>query len=395
MERNLFHAFFFKITMVDDGGGSTFRDENLHSLPGFTAAGVSTVPPFLTLTQLQISEAALVALFMLFLLIEVITVKQVWKFFRPPTPSQYSASFTGEKTRAFFIIFLSVANLVRTISLLLIFLDPTSYSQPLIVSTPTTGGDPSVWMHSLLLGLPSILYLSAYSIIILFWAQVYITARYVNASGLKPCFGFLNAAIYLVLIVVAVLTKLLAAYLEFRLYMALLVGLLYTVSAIAFCFFGFRVAFQFSGDSIDRDQDTRKAAVVRRLLGLSVFCPLLFQLRGLFDLAVGFQLIPYQGHWGGQLPLTWETLIIFLSEWIPATLILFSFFPPNNQAVKRYRQQLNTASQGLTSPLLGSASQTRFVNSGIVVNSGRNNGVMMNFAPDNVYPLEGNYRQWK
>eukprot|EP01053_Blabericola_migrator_P001513 Blabericola_migrator_1__1512@NODE_139_length_13119_cov_94_960389_g121_i0_p10_GENE_NODE_139_length_13119_cov_94_960389_g121_i0NODE_139_length_13119_cov_94_960389_g121_i0_p10_ORF_typecomplete_len193_score16_68DUF1084/PF06454_11/1_9e09_NODE_139_length_13119_cov_94_960389_g121_i028863464 len=192
--------------------------------------------------------------------------------------------------------------------------------------------------------------------------------------------------------------------------MSLLVGLLYTISAIAFCFFGFRVAFQFSGDSIDRDQDTRKAAVVRRLLGLSIICPLLFQLRGLFDFAVGFQVLPYEGRWAGQLPVTWEALIVFLSEWVPAAMVLFSFFPPNNAAVKRYMQNVATAHQGnLTSPLLGTSQQARFVNGGIVVSGNMNNVVSMarrddacgyvmtqNFAPDNVYPLDGaTHRHWK
>eukprot|EP01055_Gregarina_sp_Pseudo9_P000523 Gregarina_sp_Pseudo_9__522@NODE_1335_length_1679_cov_13_101220_g1248_i0_p1_GENE_NODE_1335_length_1679_cov_13_101220_g1248_i0NODE_1335_length_1679_cov_13_101220_g1248_i0_p1_ORF_typecomplete_len371_score20_61DUF1084/PF06454_11/9_7e29_NODE_1335_length_1679_cov_13_101220_g1248_i0381150 len=326
----------------------------------------------LSISQIQLSEACLVSLFMLFLLIETITLKQVWKFFRPSSQSQSSVSFTGEKTRAFFIIFLSIANFVRTLSLLFLFLNPSTYSQPLLL--PKDAGDvatidPAVWTHSLLLGLPSVLYLSAYSIIILFWAQVYITARYVNASGLRPCFGFLNVAIYLVLIVVALLTKLLNAYLEFRLYMALLVGVLYTVSAAAFCFFGFRVAFQFSGDSVDREQDTRKAAVVRRILGLSIFCPILFMLRGLFDFAVGLQLLPSQGHWGGQLSITWEALIILLSEWVPAALILFSFFPPSHLAAKRYRNM----NQNLRSPLLANTSQGRT----LFVNNSHTNGLMV------------------
>lgn len=167
---------------------------------------------------------------------------------------------------------------VRAVSLVFLYKDQASFEAPVSAGggeAPTS----ALWTYALLQGVPAILFLSTYSIIILFWAQVYYTARFVILPYLRPSFGFLNAGVYLVLLLTAFLTRALGAYGEFRTYMSLLVGSLYSLTSIALGFFGFKVsaerkhvltsviqvAFQFSGDTEDRQQDARKAAIVRRV----------------------------------------------------------------------------------------------------------------------------------
>jgi hypothetical protein len=49
---------------------------------------------------------------------------------------------------------------------------------------------------------------------------------------------------------------------------------------------------------------------IDQVLGLSIFCPLMFEARGVYDLSVGFGLLPKGGLIGHQQSITWEYLVL-------------------------------------------------------------------------------------
>lgn len=54
---------------------------------------------------------------------------------------------------------------------------------------------PAVWRH-VLLDLPGLLFFSTYSLLVLFWAEIFHAARSLPTSGLRPAFVAVNAGVY-------------------------------------------------------------------------------------------------------------------------------------------------------------------------------------------------------
>ncbi|EZG67817.1 putative transmembrane protein, partial [Gregarina niphandrodes] len=99
----------------------------------------------------------------------------------------------------------------------------------------------SAWSYDLLVTVPSIIMLSSFSVIALFWAQVYYTSRFMVLHHSQFVFWFLNIGVYSILFVVAAMTKLLAAFEELRIYNALLLSALFLCVGIAFSLYGLKV----------------------------------------------------------------------------------------------------------------------------------------------------------
>ncbi|EZG67825.1 putative transmembrane protein [Gregarina niphandrodes] len=191
-----------------------------------------------------------------------------------------------------------------------------------------------------------------------------------------------SIGVYSILFVVAAMTKLLAAFEELRIYNALLLSALFLCVGIAFSLYGLKVAFQFSGDSENRSYNTRKSAVIRRVLLLSTITPLAFWARGIYEGAVGTKLIGAE--WKGYSIHFWDAIMIIVSEWFPAQLVLALFWPPRREhpsastAANRLYNQTD-ARMPLLDPNCGSTA------TGPTVEGGKD--VLLNFVPQSIYPL--------
>lgn len=57
---------------------------------------------------------------------------------------------------------------------------------------------PSALVQAVLLGLPGLLFFSTYTLLVLFWAEIYYQARSIPTSSLRPLFVLINIVVYLV-----------------------------------------------------------------------------------------------------------------------------------------------------------------------------------------------------
>ncbi|KAF4736108.1 hypothetical protein FOZ63_026103, partial [Perkinsus olseni] len=168
--------------------------------------------------------------------------------------------------------------------------------------------------------------------------QVYYAAVLVSHPLLRPVCIFINIAVYIYFVV----------------------GLLYITCSILFFYYGLQVSGQLrdrsrrqlSGSARQLGQ-SRNKSVINRVLVLTLTCPLIFLLRGMSGVLYGVGLIKT------VCPPSidrqaWDSMVFFLTEWIPSVLILFVFWPASRRSpTMSHRSSIDVSSNGsLTSPLL-------------------------------------------
>eukprot|EP01066_Platyproteum_vivax_P011051 Platyproteum_vivax@DN5000_c0_g1_i2.p1 len=259
-----------------------------------------------------------------FSVISILTLKQVLKIWysRARTGEAPPVSLTGGRSRSFFIILLLLSNLSRTFSLLVTLL---------LEDAPNNSEE--LWWSYVFRSFPSLMFLSTYSVVILFWSQVYYASTLVSYPWLRPIFTLLNALAYLVYFGMAVTTYYLNAYETFRNCAIMLVGILYSMVSMAFAYYGMKVANQL----VDRSKEVhRKHSIIRRVMVLCTICPIVFLARGVYGIACGSQLLA-QYYPPGIARFFWDFVVYMLSEFVPSALILVVFW--NKRAT---RQPLRT-----------------------------------------------------
>lgn len=273
----------------------------------------------------------------LFALTVLFNFKQTWRLLKPKNSAAFSLSLSGEKTRSCFLLLLFGACVLRLASLVAFVYYPPLTDAP--------------WIYDSLLMLPSLVFLTSFSVIALFWAQVYYTSRFMVLNHSQFLFWFLNVGVYSIVFVVAAMTHLLGASDELRIYNSLILALLNISIGSSFGWYGLKVAFQFSGNLDTRAFDARRSAVVRRVLILSTFAPLAFWIRGVYEANIGLRIVG--DVWRGLSCKFWDIAMMIVSEWFPAQLVLTLFWPPK----KPYRTDNSVRRKRSTTTHLPSRSQ--------------------------------------
>ncbi len=109
-------------------------------------------------------------------------------------------SMTGGEMRMVFMTALCVSNISRAISLIVDTVVRQYVREAKIQKSLQT------WVNDVLMSFPSLFFLTSYSIVILFWAQVYYAAIMVAFPLLRPIFIFVNIAVYGVFLVISIVT---------------------------------------------------------------------------------------------------------------------------------------------------------------------------------------------
>jgi len=268
---------------------------------------------------------------------------------RQPAGESAPVSAAGGETRLVFMGLLALSNFARAISLCVEVI--TQQDRQLQRSVRT-------WVRDFLMSIPTLFFLTTYSVVILFWAQVYYASVLVSFPLLKPIVVFLNIAAYVVFSVIACLTLLLMAWAEFRQYLYFLLGVLFFACAIYFFYFGIKVSAQL----LDRNKQlSRKSRIVRRVLVLTSTVPLVLFLKGLYCTGVGLGFLSISAPWNLSR-LSWDCVNFFVSEFVPSLLMLCVFWPGSPKADEHYdpipsslissSKQEETTLQSLQSPLL-------------------------------------------
>ncbi|KAF4678331.1 hypothetical protein FOL47_000060 [Perkinsus chesapeaki] len=299
----------------------------------------------------------------LFMIIVLLTAGQLIKQKREERRGEAapSVSLTGSRTRRLFLIGLCIANLARAISMVI---DAIVHNE---VREHIWEHSVQGWTNYVLMVFPSLLFLSTYSVVVLFWAQVYYAAILVSYPLLRPVCIFINIAVYGVFLIVSVVTFLLKAWYQYSQYIFFIVGLLYIICALFFFYYGIQVASQLKTRSrrqrsyggVSPSEASRNHAVLTRVLLLTLTCPLIFLVRGMLSLLYGVGVLPTYGP-SSVDRLAWDSLVYCITEWVPSLLIVIVFWPssrPNGLGDDNGRQEsgygdLSSSYDSLVPPLL-------------------------------------------
>eukprot|EP00743_Colponemidia_sp_Colp-15_P003577 GILK01003859.1.p1 GENE.GILK01003859.1~~GILK01003859.1.p1 ORF type:complete len:336 (+),score=34.51 GILK01003859.1:62-1069(+) len=246
----------------------------------------------------------------LFSVVSIVCVIQLVLHYRIKSPAQGSAAQSaGWSFRKYFHVLLCLANSARTASLILeIALDNDNADSM------------RAWWNSLAHSFPSLLFLSTYSVLILFWAQLYYAATLVSYPLLRPTFVFLNISIYCIFVVVSMLTAMLHAYSEYQIYTLFIIGVIHLIVAAGFIYYGVKVSVQLSSRK-NRYTFSARSMVLKRVLFLAIFCTVIFLVRGAYDVAVATHL--FQDYYPeGASHYAWDGLVFFIAELLPSVVIL-------------------------------------------------------------------------
>ncbi|PFH33755.1 hypothetical protein BESB_079710 [Besnoitia besnoiti] len=198
------------------------------------------------------------------------------------------------------------------------------------------------WLLLFLDSAPSLIFFSALSLIILFWAKIYYAVILVAYPRLEKgpwlCSGGL-LAFFLLFFSMAVLLQ---AKRSATRALQIATGLLFALAAGAFFVYGTKVAKKLS----ERGKaPSRKKSIVRRVLFLALVCPVLFTARTILALRGH---TPPASPLRPSLPPTWHSqplveaaLIYLVTEWVPALFILVTFWHRKSRAagVRSHQQR--------------------------------------------------------
>ncbi|KAF4668940.1 hypothetical protein FOZ61_005451 [Perkinsus olseni] len=300
----------------------------------------------------------------LFMIIVILTARQLVKQRREERRGDAApaVSLTGSRTRKLFLIGLCLSNLARAVSLVV---DAIVHNE---VREHIWEHSVQGWTNYVLMVFPSLLFLSTYSIVILFWAQVYYAAILVSYPLLRPVCIFFNIAVYGVFLIISVVTFLLKAWHQYSQYIFFIVGFLYIICAVFFFYYGIQVAGQLKDRSrrqrsyggVSTTEASKNHAVLNRVLVLTLTCPLIFLVRGMLSVLYGVGVLRTYGP-ASVDRLAWDSLVYCVTEWIPSLLIVVVFWPASRPAghagdddghQSGYGDQ-SSSYDSLVSPLLG------------------------------------------
>lgn len=280
----------------------------------------------------------------LFIILDVIILQQALKM-----KSAYysdmrftSVSSISHRTRVCFILLCLLANVTRTVSIIILDLTwPIVNEYSSILQNETKIEE---WSLDLLRTLPSLVYLSSYSVVVLFWAHVYYTSILISTPQIVSFFILINTVIY-GLYISGMVISLFSNLLSFVTFSMFLLTISYIAISISMLYYGIKVVSHL----------TRRAAsgtilrynVIQRVLFLTVFCPALLFIKGVIS---GVQCIysiagvPVHFKILDKTPVG-DSVIFILTELLPSIVIVVSFW----QKVSPSALSVSTRGLGFTS----------------------------------------------
>ncbi|CAE7852059.1 unnamed protein product [Symbiodinium necroappetens] len=236
---------------------------------------------------------------------------------RPRSTSGASATrramLPGMRSRRQLALGLCIANAVRCFSL---FLEIENREGRLTDLLQQLGPTQMQWLWDLISLFPTVVYLSAFSIVVSFFAQLHYAINVVPLPLLDCLVVCVNIACYFLVVAVAVCTYLLCAYHHLRAYLSCIIGFLYVILAWSMLYYGMMVVTQLA-EICRKDPPVRM--LITRVGVVSVFCPALFLVRAVCLLG-----------WGSSMaaPSTGVDLLLALcSEWLPTVVVIACLIP--------------------------------------------------------------------
>ncbi|KJP89426.1 hypothetical protein AK88_00869 [Plasmodium fragile] len=229
-----------------------------------------------------------------------------------------SANLTGEKTRNFLFIFLFFCNISRIISLSVVTYLDIRYS---VIDYSTLLLFPNFYFYLIILKtIPTYLFLSSFTIIILFWSQVYYASILVSAPHLQSLYIFLNGLVYGINIVLASLSYFTQSFYNYIYYNYILESIIDYLIAIAFLYYGVKVTKKLEEKSKGISKNN---SIIKRILSLAIIMFIILALKGLYSF---WCFLKNSNFYNSYLDLpTCDAISYFISECIPSLLIIYTF----------------------------------------------------------------------
>lgn len=167
------------------------------------------------------------------------------------------------------------------------------------------------WMVDVLILTPSLLYISAFSWVVLLWAKAHATAKMMHLKLADCFFFFITVGCYFVVAAFAAATFLLRVYGQFWIYVSCMIALLDVSVGLAIFAYGVMLVLELARTARKRHPGPQ---ILWRAVILSVAFPLLLVACGSSEIARNAE---------AAEPSLLLTLIRFLAaEWLPSVIVL-------------------------------------------------------------------------
>eukprot|EP00919_Chromeraceae_sp_WS-2016_P060072 GHVR01142725.1.p1 GENE.GHVR01142725.1~~GHVR01142725.1.p1 ORF type:complete len:311 (+),score=34.72 GHVR01142725.1:95-1027(+) len=249
-----------------------------------------------------------------YIMITGFSIQQTWKI-RSLLPIQgisgtVPISIDGAMTRIIFGLLLCISCILRTISLIygcfIVYYDEFN---------PT-------WTLYICWTLPAVFFLSAFAVIVMFYAQVHYAVNLVRSSSIThTCLACILISFFLYILIL-IITLLSNKVDIFYICISVLLSILFTIMSIIFPLYSIRIATQLSSTyNSNNNSKSRKFSLIIRLWLLALLCPLLFALRAVYCAAVALSIVPNE-----TSIVSFDGLVFLMTEGLPSCLALCMFW---------------------------------------------------------------------
>lgn len=232
--------------------------------------------------------------------------------------------------RAWFLMMLSVSNLCRAVAMMF----DVAFRNELRVrhvsdQIHTKSHSSKHWFDHLAQGIPTLLWISTLSLLLLFLMEVYYVSQLQSMPLLRPTFAFLNLVLYVMYGAISCVTLQDRAYQAYKDYAFFLLGCVHILISLPLIWYGRGLTRQFRSRTLVHPALGPTQSVCMHLVDrISFVCRMtsaaeLF--RGVNDLSYSFDLLP---NVLASVDLeTWMALVKLGAEWAPSAILLYSFRP--------------------------------------------------------------------
>eukprot|EP00913_Durusdinium_trenchii_P016398 g15414.t1 len=174
-----------------------------------------------------------------------VTSKKVDKDKNRASDKEKEQDVLGVRMRRLLAMGMFGASIVRCCSLLM----EIENKEGNLSSLQQLGSRQVQWLWDLISLLPAVVFMSAFSVVVAFWAQLHYIISVVSLPLLDCFVVWLNVACYFLVVVVVVGTYLLCAYEHLRAYLSCLIGFLYATLSWSLLYYGIMIMNQL-GDAL-------------------------------------------------------------------------------------------------------------------------------------------------
>lgn len=178
------------------------------------------------------------------------------------------------------------------------------------------------WTLGMIHGVPDLLFLSTFGLLIVFYAQLYYATYGITLRCLKPLFALSNLVVYAAFAVVAAVTYVEGEYTRLREWSIVLLTLAYFVSLLGIIYYGYRVTLQLTPRA-DYNFPAR-SMILRRIATLCILFGCVFlahSVHGVLSLALLQR--QYMGYPPQVNRYVFDCLQYALLEFLPSLITLF------------------------------------------------------------------------